>query len=278
MTPATQAKPAAGRGWPTHLMITTVQAKRGAGDDTGRSVRSLRRGLDVLAAIADSGGEVSLRELAGRLQLAESTVHGLLQTLVDSGHVLRTTERRYALGHALIRLGEATNRKLGAQATPALQQVATMTGENADLAVLEGPDAVYIAQAVMPGSTRSVREVERRLPAWSTAAGRVLLSQLTRSELLVFVERHLPPADPRPENLLAELARVHRRGYASETEEVEPGISCVALPVASSPVPLALAVTGPCERLTPERIPALVPHLRRVAERLGSDLRRSLQS
>jgi IclR family acetate operon transcriptional repressor len=251
------------------LMIADMQEK---------GVRSLRRGLDVLQAIADAGGEVSLRELARRLQLAESTVHGLLQTLVNSGHVLRTTERRYALGHALISLGEATNRKLGTQATPVLQQVATMTGENTDLVVLEGPDAVYIAQAVMPGSTRSAREVERRLPAWSTAAGRALLSQLTRSELLVFIERHLPPSAPRPEQLLTDLAHVHRRGFAAEIEEVEAGVSCVALPVAVSPIPLALAITGPSERLTTERIPALVPHLRHVADQLGSDLRRSLQS
>src|ERR1700716_1351473 len=56
-------------------------------------VRSLRRGLDVLEAIADAGGEVSLRELSRHLRLAESTVHGLLQTLVLSGHVYRTPER-----------------------------------------------------------------------------------------------------------------------------------------------------------------------------------------
>jgi IclR family acetate operon transcriptional repressor len=264
-------------------MIADVPDDRGLAKgaeraDASSGVRSLRRGLEVLQAIADAGGEASLRELSKRLQLAESTVHGLLHTLVLSGHVVRTSERRYGLGHALIQLGEATNRKLGVQATAALQQVATLTGENADLAVLEGADAVYIAQAVMPGTTRSAREVERRLPARSTAAGRALLSQLTPTELKVFIQRHLPRADSLPQQLVTELADVRRRGYASEADEVEPGISCVAVPVAAGPIPLALTVTGPSDRLTAERMPALAPHLRRVAEQLASDLRRSLQA
>jgi IclR family acetate operon transcriptional repressor len=238
-------------------------------------VRSLRRGLDVLQAIADAGGEVSLRELARRLRLAESTVHGLLRTLVISGHVHRTPDRRYALGPALIRLGEASNRKLGTQATPALRRLAELTGENADIAVLEGADAVYIAQAVVPGSTRSAREVERRLPAWSTAAGRVLLSQLTRSELGLFARHHLPADGPGPEPFLADLAHVHGEGWASENDLVESGVSCLAVPVPGGPIPLALTATGPSQRLTPERMLTLLPRLRQVAGELGAGLWRS---
>lgn len=244
--------------------------------DTSSGVRSLRRGLEVLQTIADAGGEVSLRELSRRLELAESTLHGLLQTLVQSGHVLRTADRRYALGHALIRLGEATNRKLSEQAAPSLASLAEMTGENADLVVLEGADAVYLAEAVIPGSVRSAREVERRLPAWSTAAGQALLSQLSRGELALYIERHLPPINSHASQLLTELAHVNRRGYAFEAEEVEPNISCIAMPVPASPTPLALSLTGPTARMTTDRIGEMARQLRGVTVRLGADLRRSL--
>jgi IclR family acetate operon transcriptional repressor len=242
-------------------------------------VQSLRRGLDILEAIADAGGEVSLRELSRRLQLAESTVHGLLRTLVLSGHVHRTPDRRYALGHALIRLGEATNRKLGVQAGPALRRLAEIAGENADLAVLEGADAVYVAQAVVPRSPRSAREVERRLPASTTAAGRILLSQLPHAEIELFVQHHMSGGqETRPERFLADLARVRSQGYAIETDEVEAGISCLALPVRGAPIPLALTVTGPSARLTAEHMLSLRPPVNRVAEQLAAELRRSLTS
>ena len=244
-------------------------------------VRSLRRGLDVLEAIADAGGEVSLRELSRRLHLAESTVHGLLQTLVLSGHVHRTPERRYALGHALIRLGEASNRKLALQAAPMLRRLAEIAGENTDLAVLEGTDAVYVAQAVVPRSPRSSREVERRLSASTTAAGRVLLSQLPSAEIDLFVRRHLASEDrvaPRPDRFLTGLARIRAQGYAIETDEVEAGISCLALPVRGAPIPLALTVTGPSSRLTVDQMLSLRPQVHQTAEQLAAELRRSLSS
>src|SRR5258708_1949951 len=195
----------------------------GPGPGNSPGVRSLRRGLDVLEAIADAGGEVSLRELSRRLHLAESTVHGLLQTLVLSGHVHRSPERRYALGHALIRLGEASNRKLALQAAPTLRCLAEIAGENADLAVLEGTDAVYVAQAVVPRAPRSSREVDRRLPASTTAAGRVLLSQLPPAEIDLFMRRrsgHRDEVAPPPDRLLTHLARIPSPGYAIETEEI----------------------------------------------------------
>jgi IclR family acetate operon transcriptional repressor len=238
-------------------------------------VRSLRRGLDVLEAIADAGGEVSLRELARLLELAESTVHGLLQTLVLSGHVHQTPERRYALGHALIRLGEASNRKLAVQAAPTLRRLAEIVGENADLAVLEGTDAVYVAQAVVPRSPRSAREVERRLPAVTTAAGRVLLSQLPPAGIDLFVRRHLVSEDGVPPGLdrfLTGLARIRSHGYAIETDEVEAGISCLALPVRGAPIPLALTVTGPSSRLTVDHMLSLRPQVHQTAERLATEM------
>jgi IclR family acetate operon transcriptional repressor len=229
--------------------------------------------------MADAGGEVSLRQLSRLLQLAESTVHGLLQTLVLSGHVRQTPERRYALGHALIRLGEASNQKLAQRAAPTLRRLAEIVGMNADLAVLEGTDAVYVAQAVVARSPRSPREVERRLPAVATAAGRVLLSQLPPAEIDLFVRRHLTShltsedgVTPGPDRFLAGLARIRSRGYAIETDEVEAGISCLALPVRAAPIPLALTVTGPSSRLTVDHLLSLRPQLHQTAERLAAQL------
>lgn len=253
----------------------------GPGPGNSPGVRSLRRGLDLLEAMADAGGEVSLRELSRRLELAESTVHGLLRTLVLSGHVHRTPDRRYALGHALIRLGEATNRKLGVQAAPTLRRLAEITGENVDLAVLEETDAVYVAQAVVPRSPRSAREVERRLPASATAAGRVLLSQLPPAEIDLFMRRRLWHGDEvalPPDRFLTDLARIRSQGYAIETEEIEIGVSCLALPVRRAPIPLALTVTGPSSRLTVDYMLSLRPRVHQVAEQLAAEMRRSLSS
>ena len=46
---------------------------------------------------------------------------------------------------------------------------------------------------------------------------------------------------------------------------------CVAVPV-PDPLPLALSISGPALRMTPELVERAVPVLRDVAERLGRDL------
>src|SRR6195952_4593451 len=73
----------------------------------GRPVQSLQRAFDLLDDLADAGGRATLSELTAASGLPAATIHRLLATLVELGHVRRESGRRYALGPRLRRLGEA---------------------------------------------------------------------------------------------------------------------------------------------------------------------------
>ncbi|MDT4997617.1 MAG: hypothetical protein QOD45_1685, partial [Pseudonocardiales bacterium] len=68
-------------------------------------IQSVDRAIRVLVAL-QGGRRMTLSELAGRLDLPASTVHGIVRTLVGHGMVVQEHgSGRYQLGPAVLRLG-----------------------------------------------------------------------------------------------------------------------------------------------------------------------------
>ena len=71
--------------------------------------------------------------------------------------------RRYSLGPALIRLGDAASRLLSAWAMPALARLGSVVQETVNLALLDGDMATYVAQVPSKHQMRMFTEVGRRV-------------------------------------------------------------------------------------------------------------------
>jgi IclR family acetate operon transcriptional repressor len=239
-------------------------------------MQTVNRVLDLLERIAQSGGTMGLTQLATAAALPLSTAHRITRSLVAAGYLIQEPNKQYSLGLRLVPLGDAANRRLTAWTTAQLRRLVDVTGETANAATLAGDSVLFVAQAQSPYSMRTSTEVGRRTMAHCSAVGKVLLSLLTDYEAVAILERTGTPART-PNTLtttrqvLAELAEVRHRGFAVDDEEEEAGARCVAVPVAGAPVPLAISVSGPTPRVTPERLPALVGELRRAADRSGED-------
>jgi IclR family acetate operon transcriptional repressor len=262
---------------PPALWILGVMAN--PGPDGGGGVQSLNRAFDLLERLADAGGTLGVSELAAATGLPLPTIHRLLRSLTARGYVRQEPSRRYALGARLIRLGDAAGRALGVWAVPHLRRLVTEVGETANMAMLEGDAAVYVAQVPSPHSMRMFTEVGRRVMAHCTGVGKALLSQLDDEDVLDLVRRTGLPAMTdhtitTTDGLLGELRRVRGQGYAVDEGEQEIGVRCLAVPVDGGPGRIAVSVSGPSGRLTEERIPEIVPVLHRVAKELGNELRR----
>ncbi|MER7366313.1 IclR family transcriptional regulator [Nonomuraea wenchangensis] len=219
------------------------------------SVQSVERALDVLEALAEHGGEAGLSEIAARTGLPYGTIHRLLQTLLARGYVRQESDRRYALGGGLVRLGGVAEGMVAVRAQPYLEKMVELSGETANLAVLEGDFIVYVAQASSPRRLRMFAEVGRRVLPHSTAVGKVLLAGRPPEEAVAVFERTgMPRRTPNTiteiEAMLAELAAVRERGYAMDLGEEELGVHCMAVPVRDgSRVVAAMSVSGPAERI-----------------------------
>ena len=131
-------------------MTASAAAEAGpAGKGPARSgtVQSIERAFGLLETMADHGGTMGLSQLAQESGLPLPTIHRLLRTLVDLGYLRQDASRQYVLAPRLIRLGESSGAMLSVWARPHLDRLVDQLGESANLAMLDGDEIVYVAQA-----------------------------------------------------------------------------------------------------------------------------------
>lgn len=264
-------------------MISTIRKHNGpAAPRNNGGVQSVVRALRLIDALGASGSEIGIADLSKRVALHVSTVHRLLTTLVQEGYCRQNPETgRYALGGKLFQLGEAClgQMDLRGLARPLLERLCRQTGETANLVVLDGTEALYLDKVESPQTLRVFSRIGHRAPLYCTAVGKVLLacrSAAERDALLGAgplrpLTRHTLTS---PAGLRRELAQVREQGFALDREECEEGAYCLAVPVrdAQGRVEAALSVSGPTVRLGDQRVPDLIPLMRRAAEELSAQL------
>jgi IclR family acetate operon transcriptional repressor len=240
-------------------------------------VQSVGRILDVFEAVAAAGGESSISEIASACGLPVPTIHRLVRTVVDRGYMRQLPSRRYALGSRLVPLGEAASAMLGAWGRPVLEALVAELGESANLAVLDRDRVMYIEQVPSHHTMRMFTEVGRRVFAHCTGVGKAVLSLLPDEQVRAFVLRTgMPEQTPHtitdPDELIVALHGIRRDGFAIDEGEQEAGVRCVAVPVKAANFRMAVSVSGPDARMTPELIARAVPMLTEASHELAFEL------
>jgi DNA-binding IclR family transcriptional regulator len=247
------------------------------------AVQSVQRALRLASLLADHAS-LSLSELAAAAGLAPSTAHRLLATLTGSGYVRQDpATRRYAAGYRLIGLSSRAHHgidDLRAAASGPMRELARAHGESTHLTVLDRREVVFIDQALGGGLVRMDVAAGRRIAAHATAAGKALMAWLGPAELDELLagarlERLTDHTITAPDELRDELTRVRSRGWASDVEEQELGVTCIGAPilVPGAAPPASLSISGPTSRLQPGDLAALgeavVAAAARIAAKLG---------
>ncbi|WP_199423391.1 IclR family transcriptional regulator [Actinotalea solisilvae] len=229
-------------------------------------VEAVDRALVVLEALAAAGPHgASLAELAAGLGLNKTTIHRTLAALRHRGFATQEPSGRYALGAAATRLADAYfgEENLPALLHPALVALSREVDELVHLGVLSGREVVYLDKVEPERAVRVWSAIGRRSPAATTALGRAMLAHrgADRSTL----EGYLAGTGVDGDHVWDVIERARRDGFATEVEENEAGISCVAVPLLRAGVAVAaVSVTAPVERMTPARVTALRAEMRRV--------------
>jgi IclR family transcriptional regulator, KDG regulon repressor len=220
---------------------------------------SVRNAARLLKEFRSREPQIGVSELARRLGLGKSTVHRLLTTLVGEGLIERDPRTGgYRLGLVVFELGEAVrvHLDLHAAAGPVLASLREQTGESSQVGVLDGHEVVYVDRLESSQSLRLFTETGRRVPVHCTSSGKVLLASLdpealeqvlAAAPLLRLTDHTITGRD----ELLAELDKVRRRGWAEAVNERELGVASVAAPVrdARGEIVAAISIGAPTVRL-----------------------------
>lgn len=239
----------------------------------GDRVQALERAFMLLDVLGQR--EAGVSELARATGLHKATVHRLLQTLLHVGAVEVGAEKgRYRLGLRLLELGGRVLARFDLRevAGPHLARFRDESRLTVHMAVLDGPDVVYIEKLDSPTSIHMASTVGTRFPAYCTALGKAILAFLPGQELEAVLARtrfaaRTPRTITSAEVLRQHLATVRSRGYAVDDSENEEGIRCVGAPVFAytGKVVAAISASGPIFSVTPERVPELGQQVAQVA-------------
>jgi len=201
-------------------------------------VKSADRVMAVMEALAHRHARPTLTQLSAELSIPLSSLHGLLRTMEQRGWVeTDETGSLYRIGVRALMIGSSYARadESVLRAQPVLDWLNEQTGETVHHGRLTGADIVYLAKRESRFMVRVHSSVGQRIPAHAASLGKAILA----AEPDDWVVRHLRwPLVALTANtitdraaLLADLATARQRGYASEWQESDIGLGCVAVAV-----------------------------------------------
>jgi DNA-binding IclR family transcriptional regulator len=242
----------------------------------------LDRALAMLDALAADGPDLSLADIAEKLELHKSTAHRLIMVLERHNLIERNSVTgRYRLGLKLFELGTRAVARLDLRerARPVLERLVLETSETVHLCILDDAEVVYLDKVEPERSVRMASSVGRRNPAYCTAVGKAILAYLPEAQVEAIVRKYGLKAVTANTitsflDLKAELAKIREQGYSVDNEEIEEGVRCLGSVVrdfSGGPV-AAISVSAPAFRLTEQKVKSVSLPVMAAAHAISAEL------
>lgn len=247
----------------------------------------IERSVQLLKLLATAGRRgLALTQLAKATGMAHSTVHRLLQQLIQEGLAAqRETGKSYVLGPLAFELGlaAAPSYDLREQCQAGMRQLADELGDTVYLSVRSGNESVCQAREEGPSPIRvNTLSIGSRRPLGLGAGGLAILAYLPVPEFEEVMAQILPrvqtEADLDEKTLRTAVADTRRKGYSFIRNRVTLGVTAIGVPVFDSldrPI-AAISIAAIDERMRADRVPMLAQHLQQQALLMGRSRQRSV--
>jgi IclR family transcriptional regulator, pca regulon regulatory protein len=210
------------------------------GDDPD-FVTALARGLAVLLALSDKKRGMSIAQVSHLTGIPRAAARRSLHTLAKLGFVAADDARRFYLRPRVLSFSHAylSASPLAVLAQPILDRLGESLREACSLAILDGDEIVYIARSTSSRIMSPQLNVGRRLPAYCTSIGQVLLAHLPAEELEAYLARarfhpYTEYTLTTPAKIREALKVVRETGFAFASQQMEPRLCSLAVPVRDS--------------------------------------------
>lgn len=242
-------------------------------------VNSLIRAAEILKVLGDGVNQGSV--IADTVQLSRSTTHRLLNTLVLTGFATQDpVSRKYYLGPLIQTLAAnplAVHQSLIQCATAEMKQLQDKYLGTVMLQVRQGAHRIIIEELRSDHLRSYSWGKGMSAPIHTGASGKLLLAEMPAAQLSILFEGiDLFPVGPntitRQADMLAELKKIRKIGYAISQGEHEEGSYAIAVPIKNYICPVALAIAGHVSRMK-EKTDDIVDDLKTSAGKISTSLK-----
>jgi IclR family transcriptional regulator, KDG regulon repressor len=210
---------------------------------------SVKKAFDILKIISSTRGGIRLNEIAKTLDIAKSTVHGIITILEEVGAVRKdSATRKYELGITLFELGRKAYSQIDLRevARPAMENLMERIQETVFLGTLTSDSERILVLDVVECShdMKITSPVGTTLSLFAAAPGKAIMANMNEDMVIEIInKRGLPRLTDKsitdPGLFMKEIQKVRENGYAMDYEEYMPGVRAVAAPINLEDQPIA---------------------------------------
>jgi len=242
----------------------------------------LKKGIEILRLITRTDEPLGVSEIARRLSIVKSTALGILKALEEEGFVAQdSATKKFVAGSALYQFSREALRsmELPVVAKPFLQRLVELVGETVILAGRDEDNTIRVLEVVEPKKELKITvPVGTRFPLYTSALMKVFFSQMSNEDITRFVKENTLPrytdnSVTRVEDLLEQIDKARRQGYATDLEEYRIGVRAIAALVSRGPTArAAISIFGLAGSMDDTRLPDMILHLKNTAQLISAKL------
>ena len=254
-------------------------SKNEPGASATPTIQVIERMFELLDVLASREEAISLKEISDKTGLHPSTAHRILNDLATGRFVDRPQTGSYRLGMRLLELGNLVKSRINVRdaALEPMNELHRITQQPVNLSMRQGDEIVYVERAYSERSGMQViRAIGGHAPLHLTSVGKLFLSVDDAQKVRSYAMRtglsgHTKNSLTQLPALERELAKVRRDAYASDNEELELGVRCMAAGIYDDQGKLVagLSISAPASRLDEAWLPKLKATADEISARLG---------
>jgi DNA-binding IclR family transcriptional regulator len=243
---------------------------------------AVERALAMLEAVAQEPEGLSNAEISRKLQIPKSSASYILRTLETQGYLTRAEQTgKYRVGLKVLSLsrGALSGIDVREVALPIMRHLVEKTNLTCHLAILDGPDAVYIEKVEPTGFIRMDTWVGRRMRVHATSVGKALVAHIPRERLEKIIadsgmEKRTAKTITTLPRLVKDLDKVREQGYAVDDEENNIGARCLGAPIFTQDgsIEASLGLSGTINQVNSHTMPRIIEHLKDAARHVSMQL------
>lgn len=243
------------------------------------TVQVIERLFALMNVLASREEAISLKEISEKTGLHPSTAHRILNDLAIGRYVDRPQPGNYRLGMRLLELGNMVKNRLNVRdaALGPMRELHRITQQPVNLSMRQGDEIVYIERSYSERSGMQViRAIGGHAPLHLTSVGKLFLAADDPQKVRAYATRtglagHTKNSLTQLPALERELNKVRIEAYASDNEELELGVKCMASGIYDDQGKLVagLSISAPAGRLDESWQSKLKATAQEISESLG---------
>jgi IclR family KDG regulon transcriptional repressor len=241
------------------------------------SAPSVKKAFRILQAVADSSGGLGVSELAKKLNMGKSTVHGITSGLEELGVLVREPiHKKFNLGYTLLELSRKSYARIQLRdvAKIPMERLMEKVGETVFVGIMNGDHITILDTVESQNEMKITSPPGTRLPLLAGATGKIFLSQLEEKKAKEIVEKmgltkYTSKSIMDSRKFFREAGEAKKAGYAIDDEEYLIGVRAVAAPIQiSSLPPAALWVVGFASSLNDQKMERVISEIRKTSQEI----------